>query len=447
MRRTPLPAPLDPTVPERAPTHEASAGPFETTVHIFRSPLGVPFALEVCAVARWDDGLLEPPLVEVADVRAVTVTSGVGVPARVPGWLAVLDGAPAAWGATAQALWPASPHYRGRGSTEAEFRAAGAAALRHAAARGEIADPVAVVRGSEVRGPLVGAALERWLHVGFGTPERFATLLLIERIAERDPQTASALRFLDAAVVPEGGAWADLAIDRRVLLEQATPWRYFDRTFGPALAALAAWRRRYEAAYARHYAQTREAGARARGGAERLGAQAATADRLASILACDEPTLAPRVRRAVSALASMPAAPVADVATTAGVRLGEAHPATAALEALRGEVAAALESRLRALSSALAHRVLDGEGDDLMRALAAIQASDVGDLDRVLDDRLAAHLARLVRGVRHDDPLADVAARFPEVRADDLDAAAEAFRDALAAAVLVAPDGVARLAR
>lgn len=369
------------------------------------------------------------------------------MPARLPGWLAVLDAAPAAWGATAQALWPASPHYRERGSAEADFRAAGAAALRHAVARGEIADPVAVVRGNEgAHGPLVGAALERWLHVGFGSPERFATLLLIQRIGERDPETAAALRYLDAAVVPEGGAWAELAIDRRVLLEQATPWRYFDRTFAPALAALGAWRRRYETAYARHYALTREAAARARSGAERLIAQAATADRLASIVACDERALAPRVRRTVAVLTSMPAAPMAG-ATTAGVRLGEAHPATAALDGLRGEVVAALESRLRALSSALAHRVLDGEGDDLARALAAIQASDVGDLDRVLDDRLAAHLARLVLGVRHDDPLADVAARFPEVRVNDLDAAAEAFRDALAAAVLVAPDGVARLAR
>ncbi len=447
MRRTPLPAPLDPTVPSRAPA-EASTGGFESAVHIFRSPLGVPFALEVCAVTRWDDGLFEPPLVELADVRAVTVALGVGVPARLPGWLAVLDGAPAAWGATAQALWPASPHYRGRGSAEADFRAAGAAALRHAVARGEIADPVAVVRGNEgARGPLVGAALERWLHVGFGTPERFATLLLIQRIGERDPETAAALRYLDAAVVPEAGTWAELAIDRRVLLEQATPWRYFDRTFAPALAALGAWRRRYETAYARHYALTREAAARARSGAERLIAQATTADRLASIVACDERALAPRVRRTLAVLASMPPAPHAGAATTAGVHLGEAHPATAALDGLRGEVAAALESRLRALSAALAHRVLDGEGDDLARALAAIQASDVSDLDRVLDDRLAAHLARLVRGVRHDDPLADVAARFPEVRAHDLDAAAEAFRDALAAAVLVAPDGVARLAR
>ncbi len=447
MRRTPLPAPLDPTVPERALAHEASAAAFESAVHIFRSPLGVPFALEVCAVTRWDDGLLEPPPVEVADVRAVTVASGVGVPARLPGWLAVLDAAPAAWGATAQALWPASPHYRERGSAEADFRAAGAAALRHAVARGAIADPVAVVRGNEgARGPLVGAALERWLHVGSGSPERFATLLLIQRIGERDPETAAALRYLDTAVVPEGGAWAELAIDRRVLLEQATPWRYFDRTFAPALAALSAWRRRYETAYARHYALTREAAARARSGAERLIAQATTADRLASIVACDEHALAPRVRRTVAVLTSMPAAPMAG-ATTAGVRLGEAHPATAALDGLRGEVVAALESRLRALSLALAHRVLDGEGDDLARALAAIQASDVGDLDRVLDDRLAAHLARLVLGVRHDDPLVDVAARFPEVRVDDLDVAAEAFRDALAAAVLVAPDGVARLAR
>lgn len=448
MRRTPLPAPLDPTVP--AHIVRSAVDEPAPLVLTFRAPSGVPFALEVRAAAHWDDALLDAPAVEVADVRAVTLATPQGVPSVLPGWLAVIvDGAPAAWGATAQRLWPASPHYRERGAVEAEFRAAGAAALRHTAARSEVADPIAIARAAveASAAPLASSALERWLHVRFGNPERFATLLLIQRIAERDPDTAAALRYLDAASVPESSAWADLAVDRRVLLEQATPWRYFDRTFGPAMSALGAWRRRYETAYARHYAQARESGGRARVGTERLLAQATTADRLASILGCEERVFAPRLRRSVAALASMPLAPEAGAPTTAGVRLGEPHPAAELIEGLRGEVALALESRLRALSSALAHRVLDGEGDELARVLGAIQASDVNDLDRVLDDRLAAYLARLVRGGLHEDPLADVAARFPEVRVADLDAAAEAFRDALAAAVLVAPDGVARLAR
>lgn len=319
------------------------------------------------------------------------------------------------------------------------------AALRHASARGEVVDPISVACVETL--PPHGAALDRWLHVRFGTPERFATVLLTQWIAERDPEKASALRFLDEATVPEGRAWADLAVDRRVLLEQATPWRYFDRTFTPALAALAAWRRRYETAYARHYATARTDASRARGGAERHLARAATADRLASILACEGRTIAPRVRRAIDALAALPPAPLPGHAATGGVRLGAGHPVVGALDELRGEVEEALDTRLHALSTALAHRVLDGAGDDLARVLAAIQASDVGDLDRVLDDRLAAYLTRLVRGGRGDDPLANVAARFPEVRADDLGAAAEAFRDALTAAVHGAPDGVARLVR
>ena len=447
MRRTPLLAPVDPS----APPTSITAAPVEASAPLiltFRAPSSVPFALEVRALTCWDDALLEPPNIEVADVRAVTLATPDGAPSRLPGWLAVIvDGPPPAWGGIAQALWPASPHYRGRSPSEAEFRASGVAALRHAAARGEVADPITVARSDADGAPAHGVALERWLHVRFGSPERFATVLLTRRIAERDPETAAALRFLDEAVVPQGSGWAELAVDRQVLLEQATPWRYFDRAFGPALAALAAWRRRYETAYARHYATAREGAARARSDANRLLARAATADRLASILACEGRLLAPRVQRALAALAALPPAPLPGEATTGGVRLGAAHPAVATLEALRGEVDEALDARLHALSTALAHRVLDGKGDDLARVLAAIQASDVGDLDRVLDDRLAAHLSRVVRGVRGDDPLADIAARFPEVRADDLDAAAEAFRDALAAAVHGAPDGVARLAR
>lgn len=445
MRRTPPPAPTGPLAASAAATPAEASAPLLLT---FRAPSGVPFALEVRAAARWDDALLEPPDIEAADVRAVALATPDGAPSRLPGWLAVVaDGPPTAWGNLAQALWPASPHYRERGMPEAEFRAAGAAALRHAAVCGEAADPIAVACPGADRPPPHGAALERWLHVRFGTPERFAALLLVQRIAERDPETAAALRFLDGAAVPEGASWAELAVDRRVLLEQATPWRYFDRTSAPALAALAAWRRRYEAAYARHYAAAREDAARARAGAARLLARAAAADRLASILACEGRALTPQVQRAAATLAALPAGPLPGLPTTAGVRLGLPHPAAATLETLRDEVEAALDGRLHALSTALAHRVLDGTGDGLTRVLAAIQASDVGDLDRVLDGRLAAHLSRVVRGVPGDDPLAEIAARFPEVRADDLDAAAEAFRDTLAAAVHRAPDGVARLAR
>ncbi|TAJ18003.1 MAG: hypothetical protein EPO65_09935, partial [Dehalococcoidia bacterium] len=100
MRRTPLPAPLDPTVPERNLASALDEPP--PVILTFRAPSGVPFALEVRAAARWDDTLLDAPAPEVADVRAVTLATPQGAPTVVPGWLAVIvDGAPAAWGATA----------------------------------------------------------------------------------------------------------------------------------------------------------------------------------------------------------------------------------------------------------------------------------------------------------------------------------------------------------
>ncbi|MBM4410047.1 MAG: hypothetical protein FJ037_01740 [Chloroflexi bacterium] len=430
----------------RAPPTEATAPQLLT----FRAPSGIPFVLEVRATQRWDNTLLNSPAVDVADVRAVVLAAPDSVPPQPPGWLAIiLNRPPAAWGGVAQGLWPASPHYREHGPSEAEFRAAGVAALRHASARVEVVDPIAIALADTDTDtealPLHGAALERWLHVHFRTSEQFATVLLTRQIGECDPETAAALRFLDDAAVPEAGGWADLAFDRQVLLEQATPWRYFDRTFAPALAALAIWRRRYDTAYARHYAMALADAARTRGGAEQLLARAATADRLASILASGRRLIALHVRGAVDALGTLPPAPLPGQPVTGDIRLGAGHPAVATLEELRGEVEEALDTRLRALSTALTHRVLDGAGDDLARVLTAIHASDVGNLDRVLDDRLAALLTRVVRGFGGDDPLADVAARFPEVRADDVDAVAEAFRGALAAAVHGAPDGVARL--
>lgn len=183
--------------------------------------------------------------------------------------------------------------------------------------------------------PAHGTALERWLHVRFGTPERFATLLLTHLIAERDPETATALRFLDEATVPDRG-WADLAVDRQVLLEQATPWHYFDRTSSPALAALAAWRRRYETAYARHYAAAREEAEQLSTSATRLLARAATADRLATIFMCEGRLLAPQIRNAIATLGALPPTPLSGTATTVDICLSALHPAVEALERLKG---------------------------------------------------------------------------------------------------------------
>ncbi len=67
MRRTPLPAPVDPSGPP------AEAAP--PLLLTFRAPSGVPFTLDVRIPRRWDDALLDPPDIEMADVRAVTLTS------------------------------------------------------------------------------------------------------------------------------------------------------------------------------------------------------------------------------------------------------------------------------------------------------------------------------------------------------------------------------------
>ena len=98
------------------------------------------------------------------------------------------------------------------------------------------------------------------MRYAFGEPERFADHVLLERIAADPsdaaaPEVVEALRFLHAAEVPSSVAeHAELAIDRRVLLEQASPWRYLEGApFAGALAAIRSWRIRYRFAYDAHY--------------------------------------------------------------------------------------------------------------------------------------------------------------------------------------------------
>ena len=438
-----------------------------------RDEHGSPYAVEVVEVERWNDILLEPPDPEAADARIVRLRAG-EPPSELPRWLGVehVPGAgptarrvaePPAPYETAelgQRLWPWSPTYRGPGASLGEFLSAGAAALQHpqpvpaeprrrlellasfAADRPPRLTPIATLRGE---------ALERWLRQVFGTPERLSDALLLERIAgaasDEAREVVAVLRFLREAEVPAALAeHAELAVDRRVLLEQASPWRFLEgASFAGPLSAFRAWRGRYRLAYDRHYravlGRASELGRVLRGAAP----TARAVERFDGVPALGPPrgerALA-AYREAEQALGELPADPEAGAARTAGVTLGLDPPLFAAVPEAVGGLQRVLEAQRSRLASEAVSAVLARPGvPALDRLLQAIAASDLDGVERVLTDDLAAHIEELLRAGR-ESPLAEVAARLPRVTAESLEEAVAAFRAVLEDAVAAAPGGV-----
>ncbi|MEI7925361.1 MAG: hypothetical protein WCI61_04095 [Chloroflexota bacterium] len=427
---------------------------------------GVPFAVEEIHAARWESRFALPPDPFEADVRVVHLAAG-PLPCDAPRWLAVdlgparladgghryvvqRDGTPDH--ATPRRLWDWSPHHRGPSAALDEFLLAGATALRYPDPPPLDADRQAEALRAFARGvPALerlilhrAVALQRWLHVAFGEPEGFAEAILLARIEATAPGDAALMRFLRAAVVPHrlGGA-ADLAVDRMVLLEQASPWRALEgASMTAAFAAAQSWQRRYRRAYAEHYRRAVVERDALLHTAEAAEARCATLARLNTITALGAPEGAAALataRDALDALVAMPRDPDAEAATTAGVLLGEPNARAAAYRAATEAVEHALARQLRRLSGALAACALRHD-DDLRAILDAVALSEVDHLDRVLDERLAGRIDALLTAAARS-PLTVVAHQFPEVTLANLEAAVEEFRRAALHAIDASPDG------
>ena len=446
---------------------------------------GAPYAIEVVRAKLWDPQLAVAPDAEVADVRVVHLLGGLG-PASTPPWLRVLAppatprrGARVAETGTAYVvreraddLWPWSPHHREPGARLDEYLRAGASAIRHPEpppAQPTHQQEALAAFGRRARGyaqlaALDATALERWLNVRFGDPDCFADALLLERVSAVNAEDAALLRLLRAARLPaDDASVADLAVDRAVLLEQTSPWRYLEAApqgasgngtrdgTRAALAALRAWARRYRRAYAARYRAALLERQTLLAEAAQAEARLAALERLngiAALGAAEGREALILLSAAVAALQAMPDAPDADAALTAGIALGEPHPLARELRQAIADAGRALEVRLRRLEARLAGCALDRAGDDdLCAALSAIAASEVDHLDRVRDARLAAHIDRLLSEVAPRSPLARVAQRYPEVSLETLEAAVEEFRAAAAEAIATSPDGRAALAQ
>jgi hypothetical protein len=439
-----------------------------------RDEHGSPYAVEIVEAERWHHSLLEPPPAEQADVRVVWLRRrDESVPRELPGWLAVevrerrAAEASAPYTAASDvartaggALWPWSPHRREPGASLAEFLSAGASAVRHpdpspADARRQLellsdfaqARPPPLAQVSALRAD----ALERWLHYAFGKPERFAEALLLERIADAAPaEVQEALRFLAGADVPDDKPeYSELAIDRRVLREQASPWRFFEGApFAGALSAVQAWRRRYRLAYDTHYHSVLVRARELRDELEATRPAASSLERLDCVGALGPPAgeqALAAYEASVAALEALPAEPDPQLPCTAGVTLAQDPAVCAEAKEAVEEVRRALEVQRQRLASSAVRLVLEREGvPALDRLLQAIAASDVEGIERVLDERLAAHIDRLLTDAT-DSPLSRLAARHPTVTGATLDEAVADFRELLVASIAAAEGGRAVL--
>ena len=455
-----------------------------------RDPHGTSYCIEVVESAEWNDSFLTPPAPERADVRIVRLVAS-AAPDELPRWLAIERRVAASEGETAVAeepggyvagdappldappleetlrtgrrLWSWSPHHRTPGNTVQEYITAAAAAIRHplpGTANVERAMETVVEFAAGRPAPLGdltglrAEALERWLAARFGDPERLAFEVLLARIEDDGAtEVVRLLRFVSAAELnaeaADGGReagmrLAELALDRQAVLAQASPWSYFGGELDRALPAARLWRTRYRLAYERHYRHCLVEAAELRPKLDAAAQAAEALDRLNRVAA-----LGPRsgevaavaLQRAREWVSALPEGLDAEAPRTAGIVLGERPPALADGERAVIRVQEALDAKRSRLASVTAALALERSGvPALDRLLQAITASDLGAIERVLDEALIHHIERLIEG-GPPSPLEELARRHPSVTMESLDAATADARALLLAAIESAPEG------
>ena len=241
------------------------------------------------------------------------------------------------------------------------------------------------------------------------------------------------LRYLRDARIAEGNPeYVDLTVDRGALLEQATPWRHYERDdLSAAWPAVRVWIGRYRIAYDRWYRAALE---------DIAGTQAALADaqpqqqmlsRLDSIAALGAPdgdAAAAQLSQVITLIEELPAAADLSQPTTAGLALGEPFELATKAEVALDGIGRAADRRQRRLAGSLAALVMGRtDVEPLDRVLQALLPSDLDDLDRVLDGPMLAQIEELLGGIS-PGPLTQLLAQYDEVLAETLDGVVVAFR-------------------
>jgi hypothetical protein len=425
------------------------------------------YSVELINADDWDQAFTEPDTA--IDVRVVRLASDDSLddlppwisvePAERPAGIADRTGRQEVGTRANASRWQSSPSYRDPGSGLDDFIAAGIEAVcyplqaptnerRHL----DMLRTFTANCDTPLRhfGALEGDQAERWLRVTFDDPDSFSEALAIERIRlDGAIEVSEALRFVARAPVPDLPAYLELAIDRRVLREQASPWRYLaGEPFAGALSAVQAWRRRYQIAYTAHYRTVAQEVVLLLDALDRSLAACGALQQLNGITTLGRPVGIASVAahgRARQALDTIPSEANVDAPRTADVPLGRDPLAFVAARAAIEAVDAALETQRRRLAARAMHFVLDRETvPALDRLLQAITASDVSGIERALDDRLAAHID-LTLSAAAASPLVEFAERFPVVTEATVDQVVGEFRALLDVAIRASANGQAVL--
>ena len=227
-------------------------------------------------------------------------------------------------------------------------------------------------------------------------------------------------------------------------LTEASLWRYFEGApFTGPLNAVQAWQRRYRLAYDAHYRAVIHSAQELRHALDAVRPAASALERMDGVRALGAPAGGEALESyatAGAALAALPADPDPQAARTAGVTLGREPAAFAQARMAVEAVQEALEVQRQRLASGTVRMVLERPGvPALDQLLQAIAASDVDGIERVLDERLVAHIECLLTEAV-ESPLSELAARYSIVTAATLDEATTAFRELPETAIAVSED-------
>jgi hypothetical protein len=282
----------------------------------------------------------------------------------------------------------------------------------------------------------------------FAEPLAFAEAVFLCRCLARDPASALELAemraYLDSAVISD--STGDLAIDRRVTLEQLSPAALFvePHRFDGMRATFEYFRKRFAAAYREHHRCYWDGCARLLQQIEESEATVRALLRLNTISQIGKPVglnALAQYQDVRSALAGCPldeALPDslqnAPACPMCGLILAAEPPDAAARDVSR-RLERALRQQQQRLSSATIRQILTQQkGERIEQFLQVVQASDLRGLAHVLDDELIAFLRELLSAPppRGTSLLENLLRAYPEVSEESLEAAVAEFRRLLA---------------
>ena len=285
----------------------------------------------------------------------------------------------------------------------------------------------------------------------FGSAERFREAIYAARCLTRDPASTVDLlttrEYVAAAVVP--AALADLLTDRDALAGTASfadLWRQEDgRGWLPSTAAI--WKRSYGATFSREHARFNGLLATIAERLEEAGPVAAALERLNRLRRLGPPVAAAalaelheldrRFACPIDSATLTEALESAPLCPACGFRLGDQAPKAEGRRAISAVERGLVRQQAR-LSRRVVARILAGpvqhEGENVDRFIRVVQASDLAGLALVLDDEVIAFLRGLLaEPAPSSDALERLTRTFPEISADNLDAALAELRRSLEA--------------